>query len=299
MVKKRTPLLLLFGEHPGRCGPLMLRGDREFFRRNFAPFVEKEVAGAGKSALMIHEYNPAVGLDAFPSPEGLISLQMHLDHMRVSINGALAKTLGAGKGLERGMEWFDWGCAEEIIRVNRARPGAIENVIEPLCAEVAATLGLPDEAGRGRAGFGEKLEREKRNVAMAVQVCRQRSATLARSIKALRKEDPERPIIVTRGFAHQGMERFFGRDEFEITSAARLISAPYPSTEAVMKGMSGEITEAELRRYAEMSVHFNEYCESNMVRHVRSCMKDGYFDERRFALLSHQARAHALRMIGG
>ena len=295
MVKERTPLLLVFGSHPGKCGPLALEGDREFFRGNFTPFVESRVVSAGKSAIMIHEYNMACTIGNPDSPDDMARLRQHLDSVRESINSMLGRTLGAGKGLERNMEWFDWGCADEIIRVNRAKTGTIKSVIEPLCAEAAYLLGR-SESGDSTEGLDARIESEKRMVARSVEICRLRSTMLAGYIKDLRREHPERPIMVTRGFAHKGMESFFDESEFDITSASRLISAPFPSTEAVIKGMTGRISDYELTRFARLSLHFGDYYQSNMLSHMLDSIEDGVFDERKFALLSHRAMEHALRM---
>ena len=303
MVKERTPLLLVFGGHPGRCGHLVLQGDREFFRSNLAPFAERW-ARAGRRAVMIHEYSVAceAGWSALTCHESksareiqgepLADAQRRLDALRMSVNSALERTLGSGKGLTSGMEWFDWGCADDIIRINRARPGSIINVIEPLVAQAAVLLNRPRTEGK------DALEAEKEDVERAVRICRIRSASLASYIKSLRESSPGMPIMVTRGFAHKGMEDFFDPGEFDITSASRLLGAPWPSTEAVIMGMNGTISDEDLTRFARLSMHFGEYYEDKMLGHMLDCIEGGVFDEGKFALLSHRAREYALRMAG-
>ncbi len=256
--------MLAFGEHPGQSHGVRFDADRKFFGAAILPFLDEQVIRRRKRAVVIHEFNVGYNLEGLrkgdEEHEGII--RALLRQTEENANGKLAATLDAGipPGPDQG--WFDWGYAERIAEINRNIPGAIRNIVEPLRPSTVwlmweqsmlhETLGAP-------GSFPEAVEMEAEAIRGSISICLERSRRVVSLIKEMRAADPRLAFVVPRGFAHRGMAGDFDYSEFEMTVSYGLRGAPLFSSEAIVESFGRALGDDELRRYAMLSLHFEDY----------------------------------------
>jgi hypothetical protein len=293
---KRTPLLLVFGEHGGRNGRLKIEPDKEFYKGLIDPFVEKHVVRGGKKAIVIHEYNTAINCEGLDNRE-VIEIMANLEK---KILLKLEATFNCGLVMdENSMDWFDWGFMDRILEINREAPGTIDCVIEPLGASTQWIMWRQSMLSRQRRSarsFDESVLTEVEMIRGSIQVCIDRDKRLVEFVNRLRRENPDRAIIIPRGYAHMGMARDFDYLHYMKSEAARLTGAPWFSTEAIIEAFSREITPAELERYARLSLHYSEYYYSHMDEHLLNARLVGAEPAEGLRELTLNAREYAFLM---
>jgi hypothetical protein len=260
----RTALALAFGEHPGQSYGVRFDADRKFFRAAILPFLEEHVIRLGKKALVIHEFNVGYDLSGLQrdNKEHEEIIRALLRQTEEKANNALGATLNAGIPLAPDQGWFDWGYAERIAEINRSIPGAITNIVEPLRPSTVWLMWeqtLACERSRGARSFEESVEIEMEAISGSIDICLGRSRRVAALVKEARESRPDMAIIVPRGFAHRGMADEFDYSEFEMTVSYGLRGAPLFSSEAIIESFGRLLGEDELRRYALLSLHFDDY----------------------------------------
>ncbi len=293
---KRTPLLLVFGAHGGRNGGLKVPPDKEFYKGLVDPFVEKHVVRGGKRAVVVHEYNTSINCENLSNSE-VSQIMSNLEH-RLKLK--LDATFNHGMKMdEDSMDWFDWGFMDKILEINREAPSTIECVIEPLGASTQWIMWKQQQLSRivrHTDSFDESVIAEAELIRGSIEICMDRDKRLAGFIHKLRTEDPDRAIIIPRGYAHKGMAMDFDYLNYMKIEAARLTAAPWFSTEAIIEAFSKQLTPAELERYARLSLHYNEYYYSHMDQHLAQARMAGAEPVEGLKQLTLHAREYAFSM---
>jgi hypothetical protein len=295
----RTALALAFGEHPGDFFGARCRADREFFRSRMTPFLEEQVLGNGKRAIMIHEFNVGfnlAGADRHDRAQAEMVGKL-VEKSETDANAMFAASLDAGRPVTGYGGWFDWGHTECIAETNRMRPGAIRNIVEPQGASTVWRLWdqMCVEGGIAKVkSFDERVAVEKEIIRHSIGICLERSRRLASLVKAFRAANPNLAIAITRGYAHQGMAGEFDQSEFEVISSSGTNGAPHFPSEAIIESFRRELGEDELARYARLSLRFDDYLAANRKGILKDSRMDGEAPMERVWALHKRARAYAL-----
>lgn len=260
----RTALALAFGEHPGQSHGLEFDADRKFFRAAILPFLEEHVIRRGKRALIIHEFN--VGFDLNGLERGNEEHEKILGELvrktEENANARLSATINSGMPLSPDQGWFEWGYGERIAEINRSIPGAIRNIVEPLQPGTVWRMWeqtLVCERSRITGSLAESVDIEMELIRRSIDICLERSRRVVALVKEARESHPEMAIVVPRGFAHRGMADDFDYSEFEMTVSYSLRGAPLFSSEAIIESFGRTLGKEELRRYAMLSLNFDDY----------------------------------------
>ena len=296
----RAALLLAFGEHPGENHGISFDADRNFFKSTVLPFLEEQVIRCGKKAFVIHEYNVGIDLRGFEKgnakDEKIVSEILMKTEEKA--NNAFSSSLNAGLPLAPELGWFDWGYAERIAQMNKDNPGAIRNIVEPLKPGTAWHMWEQSVALERSSAccFSESVEIEIDMIRRSIEICLERSRRVVALVKAIREADPHTAIVVPRGFAHRGMSGDFDYSEFEMQVSYNLQGVPLFSSEAIIESFGRKLGEEELRRYAMLSLHYEEYIRTTGLKKIS---RDGLPPTREdIRGMWVDARKHALETLG-
>lgn len=295
---QRTPLLLVFGEHGGRNGRLRTPPDKEFFKDIVHPFVEKHIVRGGKRALIIHEYNTAINCDGLDNT----GVSNAMGTIERGLNQKLEATFNQGFAMdEDSMHWFDWGFMDMVLEINRGAPGTVECIVEPLGASTQWIMWRQNRFARARRAsptFDDTVMAEVEMIKGSIEICMDRDRRLVEFVHKLRRENPDRVIIIPRGYAHKGMAHDFDYLNYRKAEAARLTGAPWFSTEAIIEAFSRRLTQSELERYARLSLHYSEYYYSHMDEYLAEAALSGLAPVDGLRSLTLNAREYAFSMEG-
>jgi hypothetical protein len=293
---KRTPLLLVFGEHGGRNGRLRVPPDKEFYKGLVDPFVEKHVVGEGKKAIVVHEYNTAINCDGLGNSE-VSAIMANLENR---LNLKLQATFNQGIPMDQdSMDWFDWGFMDNILEINRNAPETVECIVEPLGASTQWIMWKQSKLSRKHRTtktFDESVIAEAEVIRGSIEICMDRDRRLVEFVHKLRRENPDRVIIIPRGYAHKAMAQDFDYLHYMKIESARLTGAPWFSTEAIIEAFSKHLTPAELERYARLSLHYSEYYYSHMDEYLAEARLAGEEPIQGLRNLTLNAREYAFSM---
>ena len=260
----RTPLALAFGDHPARCNGVYYGADKPFFRNAVVPFLDEQVVRGGRRAIIIHEFNIFFDLNNLDPKNA-----SHIRHVEgimkeaeKNANAHFRQTLDAGRPLRENAGWFDWGYLDYIAEINGRTPNMITNIVEP---QRGSTLWLMNGYGSqytpvGDAdSFANRVAAEAESIRGSIRICLERSRRVSALVKEIRRKYPDAAIVVPRGYAHKGMAVDFDQSEFQLTVSERLKGVPLFSSEAIAASFSGALGDAEIARYARLSIYYSEY----------------------------------------
>jgi hypothetical protein len=295
----RTALVLAFGEHPGHCCGLRYEADKAFFRGAVLPFLDEHAVSRAQKVLVIHEFNVGYDLSGMSpeNPEHLAGVRGVVEKMEEHANAVLRGSLDCGIMPDEYQSWLDWGYLERIIEINRAAPGRIRNIIEPLSDSTVwrmwdqtLTCNRTGDAG----GYAERVELEMEIIRHSIEICLGRSRRVSALVKEIREKEPETAIIVPRGYAHKGMAVDFDFSEFEMRVSYGLRGVPHFSSEAIAESFARKLSEGELMRYAVLSIRFDEYIRKarTMIRPAQ--VNGGQITLERLLQMNAEARRYAL-----
>jgi hypothetical protein len=292
---KRTPLLLVFGEHSTRSKGVDVPPNKKFFRSMVNPFIDGYLSGKGKRVAIIHEHNTRID-SAGMEPDGLKSAVAELEGR---IQRKLDDTFARGIAMEsNAMTWFDLGFMDKVLEINREAPGTIQCIIEPMNHEVQQIMGKQAALAAERRTtevFDVLVQVETEIIRQTIEISRIRNHGVVRRVHELRAEDSKRAIIVPRGYAHKGMAQEFDPREYGITGGAHLEGVSWFSTEAIIESYTRELTKEDLEGYARLSIYYREYCSANEERYLADVGKHGTEAKARVQLgLDAKAYAHKM-----
>jgi hypothetical protein len=264
----KTPLLLAFGEHPVPSNPVNEPGDRQFFRSQVLPFIDRHVIKEKRPATIIHEYNPYFDLGSIDrrDDEQMEHMRKRVAEVERDLNNAMAQSLDRGVMISQNPGWFDWGHMDAVLGINAKNQGRISNIIEPLASDTAWMLwdqaALSDRIEQAQS-MNKLLNLQKDYLLNSITIALGRSRRVADLVKTLREKDSERAIIICRGWAHKGMVNLFNKSDFDM-SAVDKIDTPYPSSRAIIQSFSGALNEEQLGRYV-VRILFSDQCHHPVV----------------------------------
>jgi hypothetical protein len=295
----KTPLLLAFGRHSGNISGSAIPPNRDFFRFAAAPFIERAV-GRGHGATLIHQYRLVLDPVGSNRQEQERHAAPQLAAHERAIREMLATTLDLGRPAPHPgpaaslLAQLDWGLIDMIMDINSRCPGAIKNLIEP---QTPGQVSLSCAYHTPCEGLGKRdarLIREGDAIRTAIALSKHRSRQVRQLALRLGEEEPERAIAITRSYEHAGMTRLFRHDGFALdTQSDDSLTQPFTCM-ALIRSYSRNLTPQELRRYALLSIHFNEYLEQAMAE--RAGALPGA-DET--ADLAARAKRHAYAVVDG
>jgi hypothetical protein len=295
----RTPVALAFGEHPGHSCGVRYGADREFFRSAVLPFLEEHAVRRSQRVMVIHEFNIGLNLTDIdrtdPAHAGVV--RRMVEDIESRANAELKRSLGAGEMPRAYRDWFDWGYLERIAEINRMWPGRIANRIEPL--EGCTVWRVWDQTetmkrARDDMRIEERIGLEIDILRQSIGICLERSRRVVEAVKMLRLAEPDTAVVIPRGYAHKGMAGDFDASEFEVDVASGLQGVVQFPSEAIAESFSRDLSEDELRRYAMLSLMYDDYVgiNSHRIRSVAESQEPARLE--RVWEVSAEARRHAL-----
>ncbi|MDP3765189.1 MAG: hypothetical protein Q8R04_01640 [Nanoarchaeota archaeon] len=268
---EKTKLLLVFGRH-GNEGTKASR----FFRAKIVPFLEEEVKQGGKKAAIVYESTIYHGLlHDSTTEEDLRALLMQTGNKRgrntATIDTELKRfdermaefRVYSNRGHSPPVAYYrDFGVDDVVLKINRAVPGRILHFTEPHSAEVVYhywAWGLASkEYLRSIADRERSTKALTDSMREFVQFTLERDRLLFPFVESLRREDPNRAIIIPRGDKHSGMSGLYTPDKYD--AVIKIESSPSDFMDDLIdRSYRFEHTEKELRHYGELQSHYLDF----------------------------------------
>lgn len=247
----KTPVLLAFGRHWDQAHGGIIQPDRDFYRKAALPFIEKRIAGEGRTGVLISEYRLVVDIYGSGPEEQERYVATQLKAHEEMVLAAMRETLDLGRPAPYGLHAeLDWGLFDRLMELNRDYPGWFRSIIErqtPGQVTLAYAFETPcDGLEPGRA----RIVRYMDSIRTSIAVSKHRSRELISLIEDLRREDPDVAIIATRGYAHAGMSAWLDPERYDVEAHSGGTLVPRFSSDAIIESYSHELSDAEVERYA-------------------------------------------------
>ncbi len=233
----KTPLMFAFGIHP--VGPF--KGDQNFFKRAIGSYVDR-ILEEKRQAIIIRElpngpgfierfYKKKSEVNPFVKPREIKDYfeRGEQEEIKKSLEEALRKCelfidLTYRRSINKGDTQYckGWGYENNVSKINKNNNGTIRTIAEPQDLDVL-TLNLEadflDKMTRITEGE-EKLRYFARLILKTTKRDYRRDLNVRDLALKLRAENPERAIIVPRGYLHRYMvDTLFDRNSFDISVA--------------------------------------------------------------------------------
>jgi hypothetical protein len=220
----RTKVLLAFGLH---AEPGMFGADRRFFSKAVSRFFNKKIRKRG-AALIMESFDMGEDLQL----EGIRKLRSasrtaweavneEFRHMQEKLEETSRKFFENGEMPPELAGASAWGFEELLLSSNRVRPGTVKYFAEraslkPFEAQWDSRILKEDFCARnwqGRQSLDIMIEYIKKMAEMIVG----RDKAVFNLARRLVWQDPQRAIIMPRGFRHHGMQLLFDKKDYDVT----------------------------------------------------------------------------------
>jgi len=234
-----TPICLAFGKQHRR----MELCDRDFFRATVVPFIERMMR-EHRRITVIHEFRGTANAES-------VECRRALETLEGEVQKALIGYLDRGKNIDLGLlnpEILEW-----IAKANAKRPETVTNIVESQLVQMRHD-GVP-----ARLPPTSKIELRVDGLAYRIALARSRNCAVAEQIRGLRREDPDRAIVVPRNMEFAGLSRQIDRNEFEIQTEHGKISPIAFEEQAMLRAAFREIGRDELARFVRRAMYAEDF----------------------------------------
>lgn len=257
----RTPLLLVFGEHPGFSDVRRMPGERRFFKKAINRFLSSRVE-RGERSVILHEFYMHLSKPESLDPKKAAEVADQTLKIHEGITASiLDNSVNLGIRPQQNLwEALDWGFMDSVLKAN-ADPftqGLIRSVTEKHSLEAITAVWQLDEIMHTHNELTQ-LERAVWGIEMAVAVCHKRAEIFVSQVNALRDEDPSRAIVAPRGYAHQFIADRFDQNKFDVMIIVSDKCVPSFSTEAVIEAARSQSIRSIIERFARLQIHASHY----------------------------------------
>jgi hypothetical protein len=182
----------------------------------------------------------------------------------------LDSLFGSSKDIEKEFGMF-FGLERAVQGINQRDPGTIEVVIEPQRRETFMKF-IAFLEGHRKFEDARTEKDKKKMIRTSTEKSKAllehaigRDWTVFKLAKAAAEQDPDRAIIIPRGWAHMGMvEKFFANcDLFDIEVKINDVQ-PAAMGNAFVKSYKEPLSEREWHRVSEYDLYYHEYM-NNLV----------------------------------
>lgn len=254
--EKKTPVLFAFGHHPWGA----LHGDTRFFRRSVVPFAKNQL-NQGRRVAIIAEMttylsrydkdyyshkleqkglNPEQAMRAWAAVQEIV-----MQHNILRTDPVIHKP---------------WGFEKAVVKLNQNGAG-IELTVEPnlistvYLLHVPALLNPPDIKQLRHKSYSEQLDEMVTYLRAWIAAHVSRDRNVAQKANDLASEDPDRAIIIPRGYGHRGMVCLFDETRYSITIKERSFPMDF-IYDAMALSYTKELNQSELEQFAKLQLNF-------------------------------------------
>jgi hypothetical protein len=217
--------------------------DRDFFRATVVPFIERMMR-EHRRITVIHEFRGTANAES-------VECRRALETLEGEVQKALIEYLDRGKNIDLGLlnpEILEW-----IAKANAKRPETVTNIVESQLVQMRHD-GVP-----ARLPSTSKIEVRVDGLAYRIALARSRNCAVAEQIRGLRREDPDRAIVVPRNMEFAGLSRQIDRNEFEIQTEHGKISPIAFEEQAMLRAAFREIGRDELARFVRRAMYAEDF----------------------------------------
>lgn len=325
-------MLLAFGAH----GSQFMPGEKKFFRGAVVPFIEGITKSGGKAALIYEGVLPMdiTNLSLNPPLSEIKNTLDFLQKMRTAIMAKIKRSVSCAETtirctlentVDRGLFVSDfgpqsperrqlngifpveWGFEDGVTKINQGRPGIVRFLHEPQDAEalyLGMIYGLLERIISTR-GEKDALQFMVQYVRSGLEQMLLRDRAVVSLAEKLAGEDPERSIVIPRGYFHESMAILFNQAMFDLSCVKGTYSIRNFEWDTVEGFYHGSLRENELEKYAVLELAATRFIKDElnlpdgtdaawrtMQALAPTCLAD-------METLAKKARTHALSLHAG